>query len=88
MRGPQSEPAPLENQGCRSSNVASRKFRAMCCASSACAVSASSKSRKRTRSNTVGRTLSGKMSGSDFSTRPAPIAQDGTRKMDAGRMGP
>jgi hypothetical protein len=35
----------------------------------------------------VGRTLSGKMSGSDFSTRPAPIAQDGTRKMDAGRIG-
>jgi hypothetical protein len=33
------------------------------------------------------RMLSGKMSVSDCSTRPAPIVQAGTRKMGAGRIG-
>lgn len=38
-------------------------------------------------SDFVGRMLSGKMSGSDCSTRLAATAQAGTRKTDAGRAG-
>ena len=87
MRGPQSEPAPLENQGCRSSNVASRKFRAICSASNASAAFALSKFRKQMPSDFMGRMRSGKMSGSACSTRLATTAQAGTRKMDAGRAG-
>ena len=79
--------APLEGRRFRSNNAASRKFRAMCCASNAFAVFASSKFRRRMRSDSMGRMLSGKMSGSACSTKHAPIAQAGTRKMDAGPIG-
>jgi hypothetical protein len=40
--------------GCRSSNAGSRKSRATFCVSSACAACASSKSRRRTRSGSMG----------------------------------
>jgi hypothetical protein len=47
---------------------------------------ASSKSRRWTRSSSMGRTRSGKMLDSG-SARPAPIAPVATRKMDAGPIG-
>jgi len=79
--------APLDDRHCRSSNFGSRKFRAMCCASSACAASELSKFRRRMPSDFMGRMPSGRMSGSGCSIKPVPIAQAGTKKMDAGRIG-
>jgi hypothetical protein len=77
----------LEGRRCRSSNAASRKFRAMCSESNASAAFGSSKFRRRTRSSIMGRMPSGKMSGSDCSTRRVTIGQAGMRRMDAGPIG-
>jgi hypothetical protein len=79
--------APPAGRRCRSSNAASRKFRDTCCASNASAALASSKFRRRMPSDFTDRMPSGKMSGSDCSTRPAATAQAGWRRMDAGRIG-
>ena len=79
--------APLEDHGCRSSNAASRKSRAMCCGSDASAAFAPWKSKKRMLSDFMDRMRSGRMSASGCSTRLAPIERGATRKMGAGRIG-
>jgi hypothetical protein len=79
--------APPAGHRCRSSNAASLKFRDTYCASNARAAFASSKFRRPMRSDFMARMPSGRMSGSDCSTRPAAIGQAGTRKMDAGPAG-
>jgi hypothetical protein len=70
----------LSIQQCRLSEIPRHVPRVECCAASA-----SSKFRRLMPSDFMGHMPSGKTSGSDCSTRPAPIAQAATRKTDAGR---
>lgn len=69
------------------SRYAVERSRAKCCASTAHAARAASKSATSTPSDCSGRTRSGKTSLSVCSTTAAKREQGGTKRMDAGRAG-